>query len=173
MKIIGRKFAIRSHQGFVLFTSLIFLVMITIIVVFAIRSATVQERMSGNLRNHSQAFQAAEYALHQAQLKLSGTVTMPASGCSQGLCASTDATVYNTISYWANNPGNSCLVTDANCSPNNGSISASLSAQPRFVIQPASGFNSPTCTYYQISAIGYGSNSNSYSIIRALVKSCA
>ncbi|MDA3920328.1 MAG: PilX N-terminal domain-containing pilus assembly protein [Salinisphaera sp.] len=59
-----------SQRGFVLVTSLIFLVIITLIAVSAINSSTLQERMASNLRDKSDAFHDADAALRSAELKL-------------------------------------------------------------------------------------------------------
>ena len=55
-------------RGFVLVTSLIFLVVITLLAVSAINSATLQERMASNQREKSRALQAADAGLRQGEL---------------------------------------------------------------------------------------------------------
>lgn len=179
------------EQGFVLFISAMFLIVITLVVIFAVRASTMHEHLSGNMRNHSQSFQAAEYALVQAQLLLTGDVTVPASGCSKGVCAAATAlTTLNTPSGWTTLTG-TCQVTDTACNvgTNNmygstvgvhgttviGSIPGlgTLSSQPRFALQPVTSIPSSSCSYYRIMAIGYGGNSNSASVITSLVKACS
>lgn len=59
-----------NQRGFVLVTSLIFLVVITLLAVSAINSSTIQERMASNLREKSRARQAADAALRQGELLL-------------------------------------------------------------------------------------------------------
>ena len=61
----------QSQRGFVLVTSLIFLVVITLLAVSAISSSTLQERMASNLREKSRARQAADAALRAAEIDLS------------------------------------------------------------------------------------------------------
>jgi len=56
-----------SEQGFVLVTSLVFLVVITLLAVSAINSSTIQERMASNQREKSRAVQAADAALRQGE----------------------------------------------------------------------------------------------------------
>ncbi|HET7314739.1 pilus assembly PilX family protein [Salinisphaera sp.] len=56
-----------DQRGFVLVTSLIFLVVITLIAVSAINSSTLQERMASNLRNKSHARQNADSGLRYAE----------------------------------------------------------------------------------------------------------
>jgi type IV pilus assembly protein PilX len=64
----------RSQNGFVLVTSLIFLVVITLLAVSAINSSTLQERMASNQREKSRARQAADAALRRGELVLEDTV---------------------------------------------------------------------------------------------------
>lgn len=59
---------IKARQfGAALITGLIFLVVMTIIVIAALRSATLEERMAANARNRQLALQAAEAALRDAE----------------------------------------------------------------------------------------------------------
>ena len=57
-----------AHQrGAVLIVSLILLLVMTIIGVFAMRGTTMEERMAGNMRDRSMAFEAGESALRDAE----------------------------------------------------------------------------------------------------------
>lgn len=74
-----------QDRGFILVTSLIFLVVITLISVSAINSSTLQERMASNLREKARARQAADAALREAETRLAGDAFVQlnaASGCS-------------------------------------------------------------------------------------------
>jgi type IV pilus assembly protein PilX len=57
----------RRHSGFVLVTSVIFLVVMTLLAVTAIRRSTLGEKLSNNMREQNLAFQAAEAALRFCQ----------------------------------------------------------------------------------------------------------
>lgn len=58
----------RARQsGFALVTGLVFLVVMTIIVIAALRSSTLEERMAANARNRQVALQAAEAVLREAE----------------------------------------------------------------------------------------------------------
>jgi len=65
-----------SQRGSALIISLIFLLLLTIIGVAAMQSATLQERMAGNTRDRNLAFQSAEGALRGAEDVL-GAATLP------------------------------------------------------------------------------------------------
>lgn len=56
-----------KQRGAVLLVSLIMLLLLTIIGAAAMRDTNLQERMAGNMRDHSLAFQAAEAALRFAE----------------------------------------------------------------------------------------------------------
>lgn len=77
-----------QHQrGFVLITSLVFLVVITLLAVTAINRSTLQERMASNMRDQSRDRQAADAALREAERRLSDPVfnTYQAAGSSYTL----------------------------------------------------------------------------------------
>lgn len=57
----------KNQEGVALVVSLIFLVILTVLGVFSIQNNTLQERMSGNYRDHHIAFEAAELALRIAE----------------------------------------------------------------------------------------------------------
>lgn len=59
-----------TQWGFVLPTALIFLIIMTVIAVTAIRKATSDEKIAGNIRTQNIAFQAAESALRFCQRDL-------------------------------------------------------------------------------------------------------
>lgn len=62
------------QHGMVLIVSLIILVIVTLIAVTALRVTILEERMAGNTRDRQLAFEAAEYALREAQDLLSAPV---------------------------------------------------------------------------------------------------
>ncbi|MCP4048669.1 MAG: pilus assembly protein PilX [Gammaproteobacteria bacterium] len=95
----------QKHQsGVALIIGLIVLLLLTIIMISALKVTALEERMAGNSQNHNVAFQAAESALREAEayiesgipafapLELSGspfrTTTEPY--CVNGLCSVTD-----------------------------------------------------------------------------------
>lgn len=94
----------RRQNGFVLVTSLIFLVVITLLAVSAMNSATIQERMASNLREKSRARQAADSALRQGELLLSGNnlaTYKPAGGCyGSSSSDSSSCTAADSLRIW-------------------------------------------------------------------------
>ncbi|MGN8157185.1 pilus assembly PilX family protein [Salinisphaera sp. RV14] len=65
--------ASRRQDGFILVTSLIFLVVLTLLAVSAINSSTLQERMATNQREKSRALDAADSALSHVETLLAST----------------------------------------------------------------------------------------------------
>lgn len=58
---------LRGERGSALAIALIFLLLMTLLGVSAMRSSNLQERMAGNLRDRNMAFQAAEAALRAGE----------------------------------------------------------------------------------------------------------
>ena len=63
----------QSQKGAALIVALIFMVILAVIGVSSMQTATMQERMAGNAKDSSIAFQAAEAALRQAEARLAPT----------------------------------------------------------------------------------------------------
>jgi len=57
----------KQQAGVSLLISLVILLLLTIIMLTAIKVTVLEERMAGNLKNHNIAFQAAESALREAE----------------------------------------------------------------------------------------------------------
>jgi type IV pilus assembly protein PilX len=64
----------RKESGAVLFTGLVFLLVLSLIVLSALRSGTLEERMASNSRNRQVAIQAAEAVLRDAEEQLFTTI---------------------------------------------------------------------------------------------------
>jgi type IV pilus assembly protein PilX len=60
----------KQQTGAVLIIGLFILVVITLIGISAIQTTTLEEKMTGNMRDHDLAFQAAESALRDAEINL-------------------------------------------------------------------------------------------------------
>lgn len=70
MKRHTQQFSHRTEKGAVLIIALIMLLLLTIIGISSMRGTTMQERMAGNMRDQSQAFQASETALRQGEASI-------------------------------------------------------------------------------------------------------
>jgi type IV pilus assembly protein PilX len=65
----------RNQGGASLVVALMFLIVLTILGLVAVRSSTVQERMAGNDRDRAVAFEAAEAALRDAERDIQSNIT--------------------------------------------------------------------------------------------------
>ena len=63
-------FLSQTQRGAALIVSLVFLLILTIISVASLQTATLQERMAGNMKDNAVAFQAAEAALRSGEAVL-------------------------------------------------------------------------------------------------------
>ena len=75
----------QRQSGAALITGLIFLVVLTMIGITAARMSTLEERMSGNMRDRSIAMQAAEMALRDAERDIHAQGTGPRSPAISGI----------------------------------------------------------------------------------------
>lgn len=185
----------RKMQGTVLLVGLVMLIVLTLLAFSALRSATLQERMSGNLRDRGIAFQAAESALRAAEKYLADNPSPPSAtftgtACSakgvfklvsgvpyfaQSGSAFSSGTVWDGAStdFWSEYPWEA-----ANCSFNGSGDNITYVAQadlgkpgkpiklPRYVIEEMpSDVND--LTSYRVTAIGWGSSENSEVVLQA------
>lgn len=78
----------RFQSGASLLVVLILLLIMTLLGLAVLRSTSLEERMSANLRDRSLSFQSAEAALREGEQLAAGTAAPPAAGtgCVSGLC---------------------------------------------------------------------------------------
>lgn len=164
-----------KQQGVVLITGLIFMVILTLLAVGAMRMTMLEEKMAGNTRNRDLAFQAAEAALREGLGRVySGTISTTSgfiSGCSTtapvGLCLpSTTATpIWNTkFPFGQTTPTLSGVATFG------GTALVGVANQPQYIIEllpdvpvpPGNSLGigrslgSGTATPFRITARGWG-----------------
>src|SRR5207253_6062758 len=84
------------QRGTVLLMALMFLVVLSMLGLAMVSSTSVEERMARNARDQDVAMQAAEAALRDARIRVTGQYTSPAAplsswsfadDCSNGLCS--------------------------------------------------------------------------------------
>jgi type IV pilus assembly protein PilX len=160
------------QAGITLAVTMIFLIMLAVFGVTAMRSNSLQERMAGNTRNRDLALQAAEHALKDAEAAhATWRAAIPASGCSSGLCASVinKGSYNNEAAYWrdANN-------WSSYQSPSNNLNQ--VAEQPRYIVESL-GNTSETIagtTYnyanYRITARGVGGDINAVVVLQSKIR---
>ncbi len=171
------------QQGVALITGLIFLVVLTLLSITAARMSSLEERMSGNMRDRALAMQAAEMTLRDAERDIAGgagvTRAVPIAGggitpfsptCLNGLCYNgpfgTGPVASPTLPDWNVTPVWSLV--DMTAAPsvaygdNTGATKiAGLSAKSRYIIEcvPKNEVGK-IIYYYRITVRAQGANSN-------------
>ncbi len=74
-----------AQRGMVLVASMMILIIITLLGLSAMRSAGLEERMSGNQYDQNYVFEAAEAALREAEVVAAAPLTFT-NACTNGLC---------------------------------------------------------------------------------------
>jgi len=170
------------QSGAALITGLIFMVVMTIIVIAALRSATLEERMAANARNRQVALQAAESVLRDAETSLfaAGVAAAPFDpftpasftvDCTNGLCNKPAAGAtprWQDDAIWGN-----AIVGTAGLD--------GVSEQPRYIVEivnvPVLGGGGGICpkVLYRITARGVGMDNSTVfvqTMVRHLPASC-
>lgn len=75
----------KPQRGVALIASMLILIIITLLGLSSMRSAGLQERMSGNLYDRNLVLEAAEAALREAETIAAAPLTIPTT-CANGLC---------------------------------------------------------------------------------------
>jgi type IV pilus assembly protein PilX len=182
MSRIARKSRLPRHQrGMSMLVALIFLVVLTLIALTAMRVTGLEERMAGNTRDRALAFQAAEMALRTGEeiLKAATVPAFDGAGCYYPMQPA--GTMLRETVDWAG--AGSCQVA-YNSDPDDDtsplvSVISGVNASPRFIIEElaplptsASGGSvkeSPTLFsevgIYRITARGVGGTGNAVVMI--------
>lgn len=168
---------VKRQSGAALITGLIFLVVLTLIGITAANMSSLEERMSGNMRDRAVAMQAAELALRDAERDIMGSVTASARSIS-GLTgfvadcgASTGTTADDGLCYNGPTGYGTPIWTTASMTGapsvvygrfTNASVITGLSSQPRYLIEgirktPPGGGQT---FYYRITVRAQGANAN-------------
>ncbi len=158
--------AARTQSGAALLAALIFLIVFTIIGVGVVGTTTTEEKLARNFRDTDIAFAAAEAALRDAEVRITGYWSKPAlpidpysfnSTCTDGLCdRNAEQPVHEKFSL----TGSPSVELGAGTT---GTPQIALgSAQPRYLIEstcgsiPGESATKPCQTIYRITSIGFG-----------------
>lgn len=180
-----RGVGLHREAGAILFVSLIFLVVLSFMGIVALRMATLEERMAGNMRDRSIAFQAAESALRAAEaflgsseISASGSYNKVAKSCTKGIYRLVGGVPYfvaqdlgdgGSVAFWNAWPWETAdCFYDANIELANFDTIGRPVQKPRYVIeempQSSSGGSS-----YRVTAIGWGSSKKAVVILQITV----
>lgn len=154
-----------KQHGAVLVTGVIFLVVLTILVLSIMRSATLEERMASNARNRQIALQAAEAVIRDAENTLLGATTAGPidpfyiegfnADCTNGFC-SIDAAKWKSIDWDDDSTTTRTFATASSLSISN------VPSQPRYYVEYINKSDTPNCpkVVYRITARGVGPDSS-------------
>jgi len=146
---------IKNRQsGVALVTGLIFLVVMTIIVIAALRSSTLEERMAANARNRQLALQAAEAAMRDAEGMLFNG-DLPATNTSYSMYKP-DSGIFKKAKFTADCAAGLCNIPADNTrwktfdwdTAREISVASSLNgvaSQPRYIVEILAWPASPEC----------------------------
>lgn len=162
----------QQQHGAALITALSILLVLTILGVSAMSTSALQERMAGNARDAEVAFEAAEFALRQAEAFINGQTNTNAFTNANGLYAASSTVAWEDENNWTTAAQHVTLPTNT---------FMTVPSQPQYMIQvinttidaPAAqsleavshNAQAPPVTgsirVFQITARGYGLSSSS------------
>ncbi|GHD64574.1 pilus assembly PilX family protein [Jeongeupia chitinilytica] len=156
----------RNQQGFVLVVSLILLVIVTILVVNAMRVTTMNEKMAGNYMDRNRAYQAAEQALRQGESLLQNNAETCLSGC----------TGSNVNGVGAVASGNAVPSTWSDNGASNANVITGQATSAKYLVNQLSDTLRPvdksSCKAYSIMGRGQGIDSRSVVILQTIAYVC-
>jgi len=158
-----------AEAGVALPVVLIFLVMMLILGVTAIRNVTLGEKMAGNLHNQQLAFQAAEAGLRYCENALQGVV--PTGGTTPTSQAPATPNLWDVEANWADGSTVSVAVPISN--------DDGLAAQPRCMVEdvansleldPTEIKKDESLQAYRITARGVGGTENAVVLLQSYLR---
>lgn len=177
MKNIISKPFFYQQQGVVLIIALIFLLMLSIIGMAAIRGSGMQELMAGNIKDRNMAFQAAEASLRVVERAIDSNSACTVFDGTNG-CFNDQNAIAPVVSWTETNWNNRSA--EAN-------VELKLSKKPRYVVEKLAATDSPVSanagfslefnndapsatggvTAYRITSLGYGGTETSQVVLQS------
>ena len=150
----------RQQSGIALIVSLIMLVVITVLVLASLRTATLEERMAGNQRDRSVAAQSTESVMRTAASTLvSLSVFDLTSSCTNGLCSMDSAPDFKSYD-WSGGAKHKAIDKSATANM----LSPDLASNPGYFLEYAGRAKSPKTGkwifMYRVTARSTGNNSS-------------
>lgn len=156
-----------KQRGVALIISLIILLMLTMLVTTSLRNASIDERIAGNARDHSLAFQSTEGTLRTANTDLIGkSIWDFTDSCTGGLCTLGNAPM--AFDYdWA--AGTKHVAIDK--SSTSALISSNLAENPKYFVEYAGMIKSTKCNggwcpVYRVTGRANGNNSTTTVVLQ-------
>lgn len=169
----------KYQQGAALITALIILLVLTVLGISAMRNTSLQENITGNLRDHDLALQAAETALTDAEgnLSLASATNIPIAGGNLIVSGTTLGPIIQRDTLPPmNTTGHDYTVWDGTNDIAASSTLQGLAANPTYIIEfeqavidnldPESRAKGRGRYYYRVTARGVGSSKNSVVLLQ-------
>ncbi len=175
-----------NQRGFILVTGMLFLVVMTLVALAMFRSTGLMDRISANARDKQRAFESAQSALQYAEWWLSNnspkTASTPCTGMASAdtvtnihVCSNPIQSDYLTATTWSNGftytPPNLTVPTGTfsggTVTSSDPTTDVNYYHLPGFYLEYL-GSSTPKGGYvYQITAYGFGGDTNTLSIVRS------
>jgi type IV pilus assembly protein PilX len=180
--MITREYPMRHLQrGFVLVSSLLLLLVVTIIALSMFRGFGIQEKVAGNMREKQRALQAAETAQQYAEQWLIKNASSPPAVCSSTVSANALLTQICSNKLWLVVPSVTAVpwiigtaqvgvtYTPPGMSVATAGASNTYYGAPTFYISDAGVSADPNVPgeIFQIDAYGYGGNSTTAAVVES------
>jgi type IV pilus assembly protein PilX len=170
----------KRQRGTVLLMALMFLIVLSLLGIAMVSSTSVEERMARNARDQDVAMQAAEAALRDARIRITGYHTNPATplstwdfydDCTNGLCSRNAAQpVWTQFGASSGGDKSVALGTGTNSPTLIGVQAAPRYLIERFIIQrPGDSMTGPGITAHRITSKGTGRTNNTSVIVQEVV----
>lgn len=164
-----------SQRGAALITALVILVVLTILGISAMKTASLEEGIVGNLRDHDLAFQASETGLTAAENVLNAAVTIPVPDASGG----DGVYLRNQFGDYRDNLHNSAIWANGAEYGTAGTTDlAEVSSDPVFIIEyeqeviddldPESKAKGKGRFYFRVTSRGVGNSPNSATMLQEI-----
>jgi type IV pilus assembly protein PilX len=174
--------SMQRQRGISMVVVLLFLVIMMGLGTTAIRTATIEEKLSGNERDQQIAFEAAEAALRDGERYARAALNAGSgfsTGCANGLClpSASATTQWDTVDWTGGIPRVYGSLTGAGTYPD-----SSISRAPRFIVEllpdmtPGAGNSlglgtrslSGAGTPFRITAVGWGRRASTQVMLQSV-----
>lgn len=168
----------QTETGAVLVVSLVFLLVLTLIGLSGLQVTSLEEKMSGNMRDRNLAFQGAESALRAGEMYLT-LPTLPPFSCTNGRyswndvnCDGTreDAQIWDSSSDWS---GISKVTYSAGTLASTSSAPAYIIEQMPAVAESGDSLEAGVAQdsqYYRVTARATGGTTDAVALVQSLYK---
>jgi len=155
----------KRQDGFVLIIAMILLVVLSLISIRGMSSASIGEKMSGSYRERSQAIAAAEQALLQGQVLLQANAVL----CMDTVCDNTNLVGTAAATASANLPNAWSDTNSVSITTVVGQVSTG-----KYLINALThaNFSKVNCKPYSIMGRGQGANASSVAVLQTVAYVC-